>query len=365
MRISIALATYNGSAFLREQLASIASQTRLPDEVVVRDDRSEDDTLEIVEDFARTAPFPIHFERNEVRANFRVNFIKTAEACSGDLIAFCDQDDIWRNDKLARVAAEFDDEDVLLVCHNARIYTADQGATGWLYDPGAPSKVYAPLTRTLFNMPPGFTQTFRRSLLPLFGLRDSTFDMWAPPEALAHDQWVHTLASALGKVSYINEDLVDYRQHASNLFGFKISHPTRIDRIAERLTTFSHYGHIARACERIAEALAAAADYPLDAVLARRSVVAAEFYRDLAGAYADRTETYAAASTLTRLQAWSRLVRQVRYRPGRSFHFADQSFVRDFVHGVCLGRLRRPKAGLEANDHSLRQSPACGRSSVA
>jgi glycosyltransferase involved in cell wall biosynthesis len=265
LRISIALATYNGSAFLREQLASIASQTRLPDEVVVRDDRSEDDTLAIVEAFARTAPFPIHFERNEDRLNFRANFMKAAAACSGDLIAFCDQDDIWRHDKLACVAAEFDDDDVLLVCHNARIYSAEHGVSGSLYDKSVPSKVYAPLSRTLFNMPPGFTQTFRRSLIPLFSLRELTFDMWSPGDSLAHDQWVHTLASALGKVSYINEDLVDYRQHANNLFGMKISNPSRLDRIVHRLTWFSHYGHIALACERIGEALANAADYPLDA----------------------------------------------------------------------------------------------------
>jgi len=360
LRISIALATYNGSAFLREQLASIASQTRLPDEVVIRDDRSEDDTLAIVETFARTAPFPIHFERNEARVNFRANFMQAAAACSGDLIAFCDQDDIWRHDKLACVAAEFDNEDVLLVCHNARIYSADHGVTGSLYDKSVPSKVYAPLSRTLFNMPPGFTQTFRRSLIPLFGLRELTFDMWSPSDSLAHDQWVHTLACALGKVSYINEDLVDYRQHANNLFGMKISNPSRLDRIIHRLTWFSHYGRIALACERIAEAFATAADYPLDALLAGRVVGAAEFYRDLAAAYADRSEVHAAASPMTRLRAWRRLTRDGRYRPGRSFHFADQSFVRDFVLGVCLGRLRHPNADLEANDPSLRATPAHG-----
>ncbi len=360
MRISIALATFNGSKFLTEQLDSLAAQTRLPDEMVVCDDRSEDDTLAIVAAFARTAPFPIRFEQNEVRLNFRANFTKAALACSGDLIAFCDQDDIWRPDKLARVAAAFDDEEVLLVCHNARIYTAADGAAGWLFDKSVPSSVSAPLTRTLFTMPPGFTQTFRRSLLPLFSLRETSFDMWSPPEPLAHDQWAHTLAGALGKVVYLNEDLVDYRQHGANLFGFKMDTRSRFDRRVHNMTFLNHWGRIATACERIAEAFAAAADRPLEAWLSPRAVAAASFYGELAAAYALRAEAHAAPSPLTRLGAWAGLIRAGRYRPGRSFHFADRSLLRDFVHGVCLGRLRRPRPDLDANDHSLRQTPASG-----
>jgi len=365
LRISIALATYNGSAFLYEQLASLAAQTLLPCEVIVRDDRSQDDTLKILDAFARTAPFPIHVERNDVRLNFRANFMKAAVACSGDVIAFCDQDDIWRSDKLARVAAAFHDDDVLMVCHNARIYSADHGVSGWLYDKATPSKVYAPLTRTLFDMPPGFTQAFRRSLLPLSSLRESTFDMWSPPEALAHDQWAHTLASALGTVSYLNEDLADYRQHASNLYGFTAHHVSRADRIVRRLTEVSDYGLIATACERIARAFAVAADGPLGARLATRAVDAAAFYGDLAAAYADRRDVHAAASPMTRLRAWRRLDRQGRYRPGGPFYFSGRSVLRDFVHGVCLSRLRRPNLDLDANDQSLRQTPGCGRPSLA
>jgi len=309
--------------------------------------------------FARTAPIPVRFERNPSRLNFRANFVKAAAACSGDVIAFCDQDDIWRRDKLASVAAEFADEDILLVCHNARIYSAEDGVTGSLYDKALPSRVYPPLSRTLFNMPPGFTQTFRRALLPLLHLREATFDMWSPSNALAHDQWVHTLASALGKVSYLNEDLVDYRQHSNNLFGMKIRTPSRLEKIVDRLTWFSDYGRIALACERIAEAFEAAQNYPLEARLAEGCVPAAELYRDLAAAYDLRTHAHAAASLRARWQAWRRLARDGRYREGRSFHFAHRSFVRDLVHGVCLARLRDPKPGLDASDRSLRLTPPC------
>jgi hypothetical protein len=174
---------------------------------------------------------------------------------------------------------------------------------------------------------------------------------------LAHDQWVHILASALGKVSYLNEDLVDYRQHSNNLFGMKIRTPSRLERIVDRLTWFSDYGRIALACERIAEAFEAAQTYPLEARLAEGCVHAAEVYRDLAAAYALRTHAHAAASPRTRWQAWRRLARDGRYRQGRSFQFAHRSSARDFIHGVCLARLRHPNPGLEANDRSLRLNP--------
>ena len=61
MKISIAMATYNGSKYIREQLNSFLGQTLLPDELIVTDDCSSDDTEEIVRDFARLAPFEVFF----------------------------------------------------------------------------------------------------------------------------------------------------------------------------------------------------------------------------------------------------------------------------------------------------------------
>ena len=99
-RISIAMATYNGSKYLREQLDSLAAQTLPPCELVVTDDGSTDDTLGILDRFRRRAPFPVHLHRNEQRLGYRDNFLKAAQLCSGELIAFCDQDDVWMPDKL-------------------------------------------------------------------------------------------------------------------------------------------------------------------------------------------------------------------------------------------------------------------------
>lgn len=74
MRLSVALCTYNGERFLREQLDSIATQTRPPVELVVSDDRSTDGTRQLVESFATAAPFPVRLRFNDVNVGSTRNF---------------------------------------------------------------------------------------------------------------------------------------------------------------------------------------------------------------------------------------------------------------------------------------------------
>src|SRR5271165_5482550 len=112
--ISVAMTTYNGERFLSEQLRSIAAQQRLPDELVVADDHSADRTWEIVTDFARTAPFPVRLHRNEPRLGWRGNFMSVLARCESDLIALCDQDDVWEPTKLAIAERGMDEPDALL-----------------------------------------------------------------------------------------------------------------------------------------------------------------------------------------------------------------------------------------------------------
>ena len=118
-RVSIALATYNGEPFLMEQLESLAQQTLLPAELVVSDDGSTDKTIEIVREFAAHAPFDVVVLEHGARLNYRLNFRRAAKHCSGDLIAFCDQDDVWVPNKLERMVRVFSDSKVQLAYHNA------------------------------------------------------------------------------------------------------------------------------------------------------------------------------------------------------------------------------------------------------
>src|SRR6478609_12105203 len=109
--VSVAMATYNGAKFLQAQLDSLAAQTQLPDELVVGDDGSSDDTLAILEAFAASAPFPVRVDRNETRPDYGDNFMRTALRCTGDYIAFCDQDDVWLPEKIERCAAAMTAQD--------------------------------------------------------------------------------------------------------------------------------------------------------------------------------------------------------------------------------------------------------------
>ncbi len=106
-KISVALCTYNGDSFLRQQLESIQQQTRLPDELVVCDDRSTDQTIVIVREFAATVSFPVVIVQNPETLGSARNFEQAIRLCTGDLIALSDQDDIWYPNRLQRSEQEF------------------------------------------------------------------------------------------------------------------------------------------------------------------------------------------------------------------------------------------------------------------
>ncbi len=126
MRISVALSTHNGARFLRPQLESIAAQRRLPDELVVRDDGSRDDTAAILTAFAEDAPFPVVLDLASSRLGSTSSFERVLERCTGDVIALCDQDDLWHPEKLEVIADAFARHpDVGLVFHDAALIDED------------------------------------------------------------------------------------------------------------------------------------------------------------------------------------------------------------------------------------------------
>src|ERR1700730_9787095 len=101
MSVSIAMATYNGEQHIKRQLESLAVQTHPPRELVVTDDASDDHTVLVLTSFGKHAPFPVRVYRNSTRLGYRRNFMLAASLCNSELIAFCDQDDVWYPEKLA------------------------------------------------------------------------------------------------------------------------------------------------------------------------------------------------------------------------------------------------------------------------
>lgn len=115
MTISVVLATYNGAEFLREQLDSVLAQTLLPNEIIVSDDNSTDDTWQILEEYKANYPNLFRIYQNENRLGAHRNFKHAFKYVTCDLVAPCDQDDIWLPEKLERCVAALQYNDISFV----------------------------------------------------------------------------------------------------------------------------------------------------------------------------------------------------------------------------------------------------------
>lgn len=123
MKVSIALASFNGDRFLLEQLQSFNNQTIKPDELIVCDDCSNDKTLSILEGFKNEAPFEVHIFKNETNIGLNKNFEKAISLCSGDVIFLSDQDDVWFNEKIENILDVFKMNDKIDVVMNDAYYS--------------------------------------------------------------------------------------------------------------------------------------------------------------------------------------------------------------------------------------------------
>lgn len=225
--VSVALCTHNGASYLREQLLSILNQSRPPHEVVLSDDASTDDTLEVADRaFAEwrsgrpDSTVTLRVIRNRVPLGVAANFEQVLAACSGELCALSDQDDVWYPRRLEVMAAEFAGRPELQLLHSdARLVdgrgmplgstllqtlgvTADEKRDvheGRAFD--------VLLGRNIIT---GATAVVRRELVE----RARPF-----PSAWVHDEWLAMVAAATGTVDFLDESLIDYRQHGGNQIG--------------------------------------------------------------------------------------------------------------------------------------------------
>lgn len=212
-RISVAMATYNGISFLPEQLASLAAQSRLPDELVVCDDCSTDSTINILEDFQLRAPFEVVVVRNEERLGLVKNFEKAAGLCTGDLVFLCDQDDVWFDEKLMTVGRLFLNAPTAAVIMNDALLVDAKLASNGKTQLASLRKCGLP--DTLFNT--GCCSAHRREWQQL---------AWPIPAAVAgHDLWINRLAHELGCSSISEAVLQLYRRHGDNLSNSMLSDP--------------------------------------------------------------------------------------------------------------------------------------------
>lgn len=220
VHLSVAMCTWNGARYLSEQLRSIAEQSLLPGELIVCDDGSSDETLAILENFARIAPFPVRVFMNERNLGPAKNFEKAIQLCRGELIALSDQDDIWYPQKLS-ILARILGEDATL---------GGVFSDGTLIDDSS-APVRGRLWQRVRYRPPSDSLHVESSLAACLlkrnvvtgaalMIRASVRDIILPvPDPWLHDGWIAWMLVLHSGVAAVPEPLIGYRVHRAQHAG--------------------------------------------------------------------------------------------------------------------------------------------------
>lgn len=223
---SIALCTYNGERFLQKQLDSLAAQEILPNELIVCDDASTDDTIKILENFSENAKFKVKIFRNPINLGYVKNFEKAISLCVCDIIFLCDQDDIWASKKIQEVVHIFaDDPSVGLVLHGyKKIDSAgkdydevdDKYGVSKLTTVDLPDEVknnsievfLLPVSRAWCGCMMAYRKKFNELIIPIF-------------PGKGHDDWILKILAPVSEVRFISNKLIQYRMHDGNTNNFE------------------------------------------------------------------------------------------------------------------------------------------------
>ena len=221
MKTSVAICTYNGERFLKQQLDSILNQSHPVDEIIVCDDKSTDSTVSILNFYKEKHPeiFKIHI--NEENLQSIKNFEKAISLCENEIIFLCDQDDIWVDNKVERILKTFEkNKDISVICTNG--YGIDEEnkeldvlslwdipkyvrAKGYRFD-------YFNILNLIDNFCTGATMAIRKELKT---------DILPVPiiDNVHHDGWIAMVASLKNRLLFLDEKLIYYRKHPSQQVG--------------------------------------------------------------------------------------------------------------------------------------------------
>lgn len=221
--IEILMAAYNGSAYIAEQIESIIAQTYPCWRLTISDDGSKDNTVEIIDSYAAKYPQKIRrISSGHAFGNAREHFFWLMQNCSAEYICFCDQDDVWKPNKLALFAEAMEElekagspELPLLVFSDLQVVDEQlrtlHPSIMRLQQQKAEIADYREL---LFkNVVNGNAMMMNGSLAKLAGKCTS------PSDTMMHDWWIAITAAKFGKTAFVDEATILYRQHSTNDVG--------------------------------------------------------------------------------------------------------------------------------------------------
>jgi len=224
LKISVAMCTYNGETYLTQQLRSILDQTLLPHELVACDDGSTDRTLELLSTFAEEAPFPVRIVSNPRRLGSTKNFEKAIGLCNGQVVALCDQDDVWYREKLGTLASLFQSNPGIGGMFSDGDLTAANGERlgvslwqSFLLGTRGQEAINRGMAQAVFfrrAVVTGATLAFRISL------RDKLLPI---PTSWVHDGWIAWMLFLNSTLALCPQKLIAYRIHSSQQIGASTS----------------------------------------------------------------------------------------------------------------------------------------------
>ncbi|MDX4036584.1 glycosyltransferase family 2 protein, partial [Aliarcobacter skirrowii] len=202
--VSIAMCTYNGSRFIKEQLDSILNQTYKNIELVIVDDGSKDNTIDIINQYVQKDN-RIKVFQNEKNLGFVKNFEKAITLCKGDFIALADQDDIWKQNKIEVFLHDIKDNiliysDAIVIDKNSEILDKEFIRSSSNLVRGKCNKAFI-----FENCVSGNTLMFKKELVQ--------YILPIPKKIRFHDIWIAFVSSTVGTITYTQESLTFYRRY--------------------------------------------------------------------------------------------------------------------------------------------------------
>lgn len=220
--VAVVMATYNGETFVGEQIDSIIASTYQDFELFIYDDGSKDNTMSILRDYEQQYPTKIHVIQNEKNLGVTVNFLQAAAQTTMDYVMFCDQDDFWKPNKIAvtlkrmrHMEAQIGKASPLAVFSDAVVVDQDlKVIKNSFFCSNHLNPKKSDLPHILME-----NKLIGCTVMINCALRKVLQSYQLPTKAKFHDWWVALIASSMGKIGFVNEGTLLYRQHLGNVVG--------------------------------------------------------------------------------------------------------------------------------------------------
>ncbi len=205
-KVSVIMSTYNGERFVAEQLNSILNQTYSNIEIIVRDDGSKDNTVNIIKEYQKKYSNIKLYEGENL--GFIKSFFELLKLTESDYYAYADQDDVWIENKIelaVNLLDNLDDSKPNMAFGNSDYYDENMK----FISSGPKNKKFSFLTALFACVTQGMTMTVNKKT------RDMIIENM-PKSCFFHDWWTYLLCIGMGNVAYTNETVVKYRRRKEN-----------------------------------------------------------------------------------------------------------------------------------------------------